>query len=167
MKFAIVTNATNTVLREFEAPSDYVAPAHKFGPTLAERVVAIVQYEAPPIQDGQALQPTETITEAELHRGWLIVDVPIEKGPVYSDPDEHVELDASPAAQARFTSLIALIREGIDFGALNNDSPQEIRDVNGVPHTLSVLRIRALMLRYGLYCKALFDEGDGKGGQPA
>jgi hypothetical protein len=85
--------------------------------------------------------------------------------PVYLDPIEQIHLDASPAAQARFTSLVALIREGLDFGALTNDSKQEIRDVHGVTHSLSVLRIRALMLRYGLHCKALFDQVEERDGQ--
>lgn len=76
----------------------------------------------------------------------------------YRDPIEGTELDTSPAAQSRFTSLVALIREGLDFGALTNESKQEIRDVHGVTHSLTVVRIRALMLRYGLHCKALFDQ---------
>jgi hypothetical protein len=77
MRFAIVTNGTDAVVREFDAPSDYTAPTHKFGPDKAERVVMLVEVEPPTLSAGQVLQRTEEVTETELRRGWVAVAAPV------------------------------------------------------------------------------------------
>lgn len=125
------------------------------------------------IGKGWVEAPLPTLLEGQqcdwIDGKWVVSDVanPSAESELkaYVDPVEGIEIDTSPAAQSRFTSLVALIREGLDFGALTNESKQEIRDIHGGTHSLTVLRIRALMLRYGLHCKALFDRGEGKDGE--
>jgi len=77
MRFAIITNATNAIVREFDAPEGYSAPAHKFGPDKVERVVLIVEVEPPALSAGQVLERTEGVTETELRRGWVAVAAPV------------------------------------------------------------------------------------------
>ena len=77
MRFAIVTNATNTIVREFEAADDYVAPSHKFGPDKPERVVRVVEVDPPTLKANQELQRApDELTETELRRGWVAVAKP-------------------------------------------------------------------------------------------
>ncbi len=78
MRFAIVTNETGAVVREFDALDDYVAPAHKFGADKPERVVRVVEVEPLTLEAGQELQRApEELTETELRRGWVAVSAPV------------------------------------------------------------------------------------------
>lgn len=77
MRFAVVSNTTEEVLREFDAPDDYVAPSHKFGPSRPERVVVIVQSEAPALLGNQELRATQEITATEIRRGWVAASKPV------------------------------------------------------------------------------------------
>jgi hypothetical protein len=78
MRFAIVTNASNAVVREFEAPDDYAAPSHKFGSDKQERVVRVVEVDPPALEAGQELQRSQDeLTETELRRGWVSVAAPV------------------------------------------------------------------------------------------
>lgn len=78
MRFAIVTNSTGAVVREFDAADDYVAPAHKFGADKTERVVRVVQVDPPTLQAGQELQRApDELTETELRRRWVAVPAPV------------------------------------------------------------------------------------------
>lgn len=76
MRFAVVSNTTDEVVREFNGPDDYVAPSHKFGLAHPERVVAIVQLGAPDLSEGQELRATQEISATELRRGWIAVSAP-------------------------------------------------------------------------------------------
>jgi hypothetical protein len=139
MSYAVYHSATNTIRTWVTRPQGAIPDGWEFRP--ADEVPK----DAVQVNDGHTSD--ESVLKA------------------YADPVEGIEIDTSPSAQTRFTSLVALIREGLDFGALTNESNQEIRDVHGVVHVLPVLRIRALMLRYGLHCKALFDQGERKDGE--
>jgi hypothetical protein len=77
MKFAIISNVTDAVVREFEAPDGYTAPPHKFGANKSERAVLVVELDPPTLSAGQVLQRAEEVTETELRRGWVAVAAPV------------------------------------------------------------------------------------------
>lgn len=76
----------------------------------------------------------------------------------YVDQITNIKLKTTIAAQTRFASMIVLVKEAIDLGFITNDSNQTIYDYNEQPHTMTTMELRQLMLRYGLYCKYIFDE---------
>jgi hypothetical protein len=73
MKFAIISNTTGMIVREFEAPDSYVAPTHKFGTDRSERIVRVVETKPPELEAGQELQREDKLTDTELRREWLTV----------------------------------------------------------------------------------------------
>lgn len=76
----------------------------------------------------------------------------------YEDADTGIKLKTTQAAQDKFTSLITMLQEGLALGVITNDSNQVIWNYDNQPITLTVLQIRQLLFRYGIYCKTFFDE---------
>jgi len=75
----------------------------------------------------------------------------------YVDQITGVKLKTTTKAQSAFTSLITMIQEGLSLGAITNDTQQTIWDYDNQPVQLTTLQVRQLMFRYGLHCKAFFD----------
>jgi len=75
----------------------------------------------------------------------------------YLDVPSGIKLKTTMDAQSLFTSMVALVKEGLDMSALTNDTNVSIWDYNGVEQSMTVLAMRQLLFRYGLYCKSIFD----------
>lgn len=76
----------------------------------------------------------------------------------YTDEVTGVKLKTTHKAQRDFTSLVTMIQEGLSLGAITNDTPQTIWNYSDEPVVLTTLQVRQLLFRYGLHCKAFFDD---------
>lgn len=56
---------------------------------------------------------------------------------------------------AQFTSLVTLLQEAKSLGMIDDNTPQIITDINGAMQTVATLRLRQIMVGYGLYYKNL------------
>lgn len=88
--------------------------------------------------------------EAELQRGHRV------------EP-EGFTLSFSPETRASLAQMLALLQEGRSLGMIKDDSLQTISDVDGQVHTLSTLRLRRIMVGYGMRYKELWDAGRDDG----
>lgn len=57
-----------------------------------------------------------------------------------------------------FTQMLSLVKEALDLGLITNSSPQIIGDINNQKQTISTLRFREIMVKYGMYYKSLWDQ---------
>ena len=57
----------------------------------------------------------------------------------------------------QFTQMLTLVQEALSLGLINNDTPQTIADKDGGKHTVSTLRLRQILVLYGLYYKGIWD----------
>ena len=118
MRFAIVTNITGIVVREFDALDDYAAPSHKFGPDKPERVVRVVEVQPPAIEAGQEIQRApDELTETELLRGWVAVAKPVpQEVPMWAlreacaSRNHTAQIDAALAGLPEPTRVKAMLR---------------------------------------------------------
>lgn len=76
----------------------------------------------------------------------------------YADELTGIKLKTNQKAQTAFTSLVTMLQEGLSLGAITNDTPQTIWNYNDEPVVLTTLQVRQLLFRYGLHCKAFFDD---------
>ncbi len=95
-----------------------------------------------------APQPTPQPTQAEIYFA--------QQAQGYLDSETGLLLKTTEAAQSSFVRLLTLLREAESLGALPPTAI--IWDATNSPHELSVIDLRALMVRYGLYCAQLFAE---------
>jgi hypothetical protein len=138
--------------------------------------LTIVMEDKPVLSPGETLQSTESLdlTTNTLTRSYSVVEATpealaaiakqeeytvwqskLEEG--YLDPVTSIKLKTTESAQSLFTSMTALINEAINLGALANDSNTSIWDYHEAEQTMTVLQLRQLLLRYGMYCKSMFD----------
>ncbi|HVT74591.1 MAG TPA: hypothetical protein VHD61_15765 [Lacunisphaera sp.] len=75
----------------------------------------------------------------------------------YVDTATGLKLKTTEYAQAKFTSQVALVRLALSAGAIDDSTAQNFWDFDNAEQTLSTADFLALMLRYGLHCKTLFD----------
>lgn len=75
----------------------------------------------------------------------------------YDDPVTGLKLKTVERAQAKFGRMCTLIDLGVSQGVMTSESMVTLFDFNEAPHELTVTAFRALMLRYGLHCKTVFD----------
>jgi hypothetical protein len=75
----------------------------------------------------------------------------------YFDADTGIKLKTTPNAQQQFTAFSALMREGLELGAISNETMQTVWDYSDASHQLTTLQTRGLLFRYGVHCKTLFD----------
>lgn len=107
MRFALITNASGAVVREFDAADDYVAPAHKFCADKTERVVRVVEVDPPALEAGKELQrASDELTETELRRGWVAVATPApQEVPMWALKEVCVSRNHTAAIDAALASL--------------------------------------------------------------
>lgn len=61
------------------------------------------------------------------------------------------------ADRTAFTQMTVLIREAITFHLITLETPQVIKDINGVSHTLTTERYLNMIIAYGLRYKELWN----------
>lgn len=76
----------------------------------------------------------------------------------YLDTTTGIRLKCTEYAQAKFTSQVALTRLALSLGAITGATEQTLWDADNTEHTLSTDAFLLLMLRYGMHCKAIFDQ---------
>lgn len=115
------------------------------------------------------LQPQESVDhEARtVTRSWQVVVIPeseikartlaeiVAQG--YLVDPENITLGLSDADRGLFTQMLALVKEALDLGMIDNTTAQTISDQSGTKHTLTTLRFRLIMVAYGTYYKGLWD----------
>lgn len=96
------------------------------------------------LQEKLSAMTEEERWEHELNKGWI-------------DDVSGIKLDTKEKSQSLFTSMIALVNEGVSMGQLSLNDQVNIWDFNGVQKTMSVLELKILLFKYGIYCKNIFD----------
>jgi hypothetical protein len=76
----------------------------------------------------------------------------------FTDPILGVKLKTTKHAQEMFTALVTMLQEGINLQLITNDTEMVIWNYADEPVELTVLQIRQMLFRYGMYCKGFFDE---------
>lgn len=76
----------------------------------------------------------------------------------FDDPVTGIKFKTVERAQAKFGRMCTLIDLATNQGAMSADSVVTLFDYSEAQHELTVAEFRALMLRYGIYCKQLFDQ---------
>jgi hypothetical protein len=122
----------------------------------------------------------QSVIDTLLRKGWTIVPepTPLPAPPPYSPSPEEIRWDEYSQAveqgflvqpenfklrlwdedRAVFSQMLALIKEALDLGIIDNSTPQKIKDFNGQIVTVSTLRFREIMVAYGFYYKTLWDQ---------
>ena len=59
--------------------------------------------------------------------------------------------------RSQFTQMLTLVQEALSLGFIDNDTPQTIADKDGGKHTVSTLRLRQILVLYGLHYKGIWD----------
>ncbi len=99
---------------------------------------SVIRYN-PPLTRDQELQ----IFQGILNQG-------------YTDSSTGIKLKADQTSINWFTSQITALKEGIDLGAITNDTIQSVWDYDDVEHKLTVLEIRQLLFRFSIYITQIF-----------
>lgn len=76
----------------------------------------------------------------------------------YVDIPTGLKLKTTENAQAKFTSQVTLLQLALSAGAITTATPQTFWDYADVEQTLTTGDLFALMLRYGMHCKTIFDQ---------
>lgn len=75
----------------------------------------------------------------------------------FTVPNETFTLRLTETDRAAFAQMLALVREALDLGMIDNDTIQTISDINSELHQVSILKFRQIMVSYGFYYKTLWD----------
>lgn len=75
----------------------------------------------------------------------------------YNVSPENFTLALGDVDRSAFTQMLSLVKEALDLGLIDNTTPQIIADLHGNKHEVTTLRFRQIMVGYGLYYKALWD----------
>lgn len=75
----------------------------------------------------------------------------------YDVQPEDFILGLSEYDRTAFTQMTVLIREAITFHLITLETPQVIKDINGVSHTLTTERYLNMIIAYGLRYKELWN----------
>lgn len=59
--------------------------------------------------------------------------------------------------RSQFTQMLTLVQEALSLGLITNEMPQTIADKDGGKHTVSTLRLRQILVLYGLHYKGIWD----------
>jgi len=70
---------------------------------------------------------------------------------------ENFVLKLEDADRFAFTQMLALVKEALDLGLIDNTTIQTIADKDGAIHEIATLRFRQIMVQYGMYYKSLWD----------
>lgn len=84
-----------------------------------------------------------------------VFDKKIKSG--YLVEPENFTLKLEDADRALFAQMLALVKEGIELGFIDNNTPQTISDKDGERHIVTTLRFRQIMFAYGFYYKTWWD----------
>ena len=76
----------------------------------------------------------------------------------YLDAETRFKLKTTTKAQRDFAAMTTLVMVAMQGGAMNNATGLTIWDFDGAQQTITAGNYLALMLRYGLFCKAMFDD---------
>lgn len=127
---------------------------------------SIIKVETPDIESGklnvsyQVVEPTpEKLAEINANKNlineWNQWNSILQSG--YRDEQLQIKLKTTEEAQTAFTSMITLINEALTAGVVNWDTIVSVWDFDGKEQQVSVTNLKLLLLRYGLYCKQMFD----------
>lgn len=75
----------------------------------------------------------------------------------YTVQPEGFTLALGDADRVQFTQLLTLIQEALSLGLITNETPQSIADQAGAKHTVTTLRLRQILVGYGLAYKTAWD----------
>jgi hypothetical protein len=104
----------------------------------------------------------ETQTCELINGEWVINDKP----PItleevwltgYTDVPSSIRLRATESDQNRYGRLVLLSQLGISKGYISLDTTQSIWDFDGQEHRLSTGDLLSLIVRYGFWCKQMYD----------
>jgi hypothetical protein len=73
-------------------------------------------------------------------------------------PGMDFSLRLGDADRIAFNQMLALVREALDLGMIDNNTPQTIADTHGQTHVVTTLQFRQIMVGYGSYYKSLWDQ---------
>ena len=59
--------------------------------------------------------------------------------------------------RSQFIQMLTLVQEALSLGLITNETPQTIADKDGGKHTVSTLRLRQILVLYGLHYKGIWD----------
>lgn len=71
---------------------------------------------------------------------------------------ENITLGLSDADRGLFTQMLALVKEALDLGLIDNTTEQTISDQSGTKHSMTTLRFRQIMVAYGMFYKGLWGQ---------
>jgi hypothetical protein len=122
----------------------------------------------------------QSVIDTLLRKGWTIVPEPTPPPapPPYSPSPEEVRWNEYNQAvengflvspenfklklwdedRAVFSQMLALVKEALDLGMIDNSTLQKIKDFDGQIVAVSTLRFREIMVAYGFYYKTLWDQ---------
>lgn len=75
----------------------------------------------------------------------------------YTVQPEGFTLALGDSDRSQFTQMLTLVQEALSLGLIDNDTPQTIADKDGGKHTVSTLRLRQILVLYGLHYKGIWD----------
>lgn len=75
----------------------------------------------------------------------------------YTVQPEGFTLKIEDQDRIAFSQLLGLVREALELGLITDANEQVITDINGQPHTVTVLRFRQIMVGLGLYYKDVWN----------
>lgn len=75
----------------------------------------------------------------------------------YDVQPENFIIGFGDSDRSAFTQMTVLIREAITFHLITLETPQVIKDINGVSHTLTTERYLNMIIAYGLRYKELWN----------
>lgn len=75
----------------------------------------------------------------------------------YLDATTGIRLKATVDDQTRYGLALLLSNEGISKGIISGETVQSIWDFNEVEHTMTTSNLKDLILRYGLWCRTMFN----------
>jgi hypothetical protein len=94
--------------------------------------------------------PPQSLTDQQIYEAQL--------APGFSDALTGVRLKCTDSAQSKFTRMLVLLDLAMAAGLMTDATEVEIWDYDDAPQTITVAAFHGLMLRYGVHCKALFDQ---------
>lgn len=75
----------------------------------------------------------------------------------YTVQPEGFTLALGDSDRNQFAQMLTLVQEALSLGFIDNDTPQTIADKDGGKHTVSTLRLRQILVLYGLHYKGIWD----------
>ena len=75
----------------------------------------------------------------------------------YTVQPEGFTLKLDEKDRQAFTSMLLLVKEGLDLSLIDNNTIQTITDNSGITQSITTLRFRQIMVGYGMYYKSLWD----------